>query len=381
MPFLLPFRFGGAISETDSTKMQLTNSSFSHCNATLGGSLYLRASSILSGSGVRFSGSTAQKGGAVFLDKNCTFEVTNLTAADNKARASGGAFSINERSSVILDDFLLLDNRAMSIGGAIDCQTGGRLTFHNQGVVRCNNAREGGGIYAHRCHVTIDNTWFVQNEAGVKGGAIFSLSNHNMEIYNSWGYRNKLTHGQRGRFLFLSASTLNSTYLYLRDSHSLGNVLLVTNGSRAKISHCDFPEDPKSCPLRISQGSSLEIEARKVNTPLPNGIGDLSKCREEMPHGRRMMDNNGSNNVVAATGNNGNSSGSLSATSGNSNITEKSNDRSISRNLTRTTDNNNMNATTSSNNWTTVNETNGNSAAAESESESRKRKKRVSEVS
>jgi predicted outer membrane repeat protein len=132
--------------------------------------------------GGRFSGNTANVGGAIDSETfDGTVSVTDATFINNTASGGGAIFDFNVQG-VSVTDSRFYRNQAAD-GGAIlnDSITGedlGNVTIHN------NSATDnGGGVYSIYAPIRVTGSWFSGNHAGGQGGGAYVST----EFYADFG--------------------------------------------------------------------------------------------------------------------------------------------------------------------------------------------------
>ncbi|WP_326577482.1 hypothetical protein OG889_13950 [Streptomyces sp. NBC_00481] len=129
---------------------------------TDGGTLILRHSTV--------TNSTANQGGAIFVNQGSTLEVHDSVLRDSAAQ-QGGAIYNGPRSTTLLDNTKVERNQATQFGGGI-FTAGVSLTIKKSYIGGNRAFEQGGGIYNDRAPMTISSTAIADNRAGQIGGGI-----------------------------------------------------------------------------------------------------------------------------------------------------------------------------------------------------------------
>jgi len=150
---------GGAIYANTDTLTIGAESTFSSNSAFQGGAIYNNADTITIGDGAKFSSNTAVQGGAILQNSNSELTLNNAefsqnSAAGNETQSAGGAIflGVNDKSPLTITNSLFDSNSAGVVGGA---------------VIQANGSTS---------VMTFENTSFINNTAGKEGGAIASDS-------------------------------------------------------------------------------------------------------------------------------------------------------------------------------------------------------------
>lgn len=129
---------------------------------TDGGTLILRRSTV--------TNSTANQGGAIYVNQGSTLEIYDSVLRDSAAQR-GGAISNGPGSTTLLQKTRVLGNQATELGGGI-FTAGTSLTIKNSHIGGNRAFQQGGGIYNDRAPMNISSTTIANNRAGDLGGGI-----------------------------------------------------------------------------------------------------------------------------------------------------------------------------------------------------------------
>jgi len=112
---------------------------------------------------------SARQGGGIFLAGD-THAAFGITVQQNGTQASNRTLATLQR--VVFSDLATVDDAANGTGGAL---TGAFVTLHADSCIvqNCSASQYGGGFeFVYGSDVTITNTTFAQNTAGILGGAV-----------------------------------------------------------------------------------------------------------------------------------------------------------------------------------------------------------------
>ncbi|MFG2423079.1 hypothetical protein ACGFWD_29045 [Streptomyces sp. NPDC048448] len=129
---------------------------------TDGATLILRHSTV--------TNSTANNGGAVYVNQGSTLEVHDSVLRDSAAQ-QGGAIYNGPRSTTLLDNTKVERSQATQFGGGI-FTAGVSLTIKKSYIGGNRAFGQGGGIYNDRAPLDISSTTIADNRAGQMGGGI-----------------------------------------------------------------------------------------------------------------------------------------------------------------------------------------------------------------
>jgi predicted outer membrane repeat protein len=129
---------------------------------TDGATLILRHSAV--------TNSTANQGGAIYVNQGSTLEVYDSVLRDTAAQR-GGAIYNDPRSTTLLKDTKVEGNQATQLGGGV-FTAGASLTIRNSHIDNNRAFEQGGGIYNDRAPMNISSTTIADNRAGLMGGGI-----------------------------------------------------------------------------------------------------------------------------------------------------------------------------------------------------------------
>ena len=164
---------------------------FRNGTAHTGGGLSTFKSEVHFHSSVSFTFNSAFQGGALFLDKESTFTITNVTTIEHNRALYGGGIFMGLQSTLYNFGFLSVNNNTAYVGGGIWTDFNSTLANFGQLNLQNNNATVGGGI-----GLTNGNTFVckgqlrvIGNTATITGGGIgvgfdaFIILHHSTEMY------------------------------------------------------------------------------------------------------------------------------------------------------------------------------------------------------
>ena len=186
--------FGGAIN--NSGTMTATGVRIENCRATLGGGIYNTGTMNLEDMTVYKSHATA--GGAVYNLGN--MDISGGIFKENNAQGSGGAIYSGLNSQITVSNTpRLMNNTASYYGGGLYTRGVFKTSTPNGLRIDYNNAKSGGGIYAHTDadislsgvspggpSISISN-----NTASEDGGGIYLNTGANLYLHNAFVAVNK----------------------------------------------------------------------------------------------------------------------------------------------------------------------------------------------
>ena len=129
----------------------------------------------IGGGTANITGGTAEKGGAVFVKKDKSFNACGTAFIGNKAtNGSGGA--VYSYGNVDMNNCLISGNTASDRGGALyngDDATAANLT---DTVIKNNTANYGGGVFINTGAVNLTGCTVIGNQSNNSGGGVFTAS-------------------------------------------------------------------------------------------------------------------------------------------------------------------------------------------------------------
>ncbi|WP_327413394.1 hypothetical protein [Streptomyces sp. NBC_01233] len=129
---------------------------------TDGGTLILKHSTV--------TNSTANQGGAIFVNQSSTLEMYDSVVRDS-AGQRGGAIYNGPGSTTLLQKTKVVRNQATELGGGV-FTAGVSMTIKNSHIDDNRAFQQGGGIYNDRSPLDISSTTIADNRAGQTGGGI-----------------------------------------------------------------------------------------------------------------------------------------------------------------------------------------------------------------
>lgn len=237
---------GGALQigkdENDNSSATVTDCTFSGNNAVGGGAIYVKkgASADITGTALTANTAGSTGGGAVYTEAGTTLNISDSTLSKNTVPGSGGAIYAKESAVCTIDNTVITENTAgyggaMIIYGADVRLAGGEISGNSgtsgqggaiylrqggngeQGLLDadgtifgsnvCAGGSGGGAVYVNtNSHFTAENATFDGNSA-VGGGAVFvNSSTSSFEAVNCIFNENTAT-GQGGAVYSNSSNT------------------------------------------------------------------------------------------------------------------------------------------------------------------------------
>ena len=138
-----------------------------------GGAIYVTANSTFNADNSQFYGNSAFFGGALYVDPGGTLTITNSDLHDNTIGifdGTQGGGAIYNRGTLTVDTDQLHDNHAAGAGGAILNVSPGGILVRNS-TLRHNSA-SGGGAISTQSNATVTTSTLADNTADNYGGAI-----------------------------------------------------------------------------------------------------------------------------------------------------------------------------------------------------------------
>ena len=241
--------FGGAISSCDRS------------NITVQQSLFKDNTAIYSGGAIHM---LKTRGSFV----NCTFERNSLKGLPDKL-SFGGAISSHDRSNITVQQSLFKENTATYSGGAIYIRkTRGSFvncTFERNSFKGLPDKHSFGGAICSldRSNITVQQSWFKENTATCKGGALYmrktrgSFVNCTFERNSAKGLPNKNTGG--GAIFSHDRSNITvqqSLFKYNTATWRGGAIYMLK--TRGSFVNCTFERNSlKGLPDKLSFGGAI----------------------------------------------------------------------------------------------------------------------------
>lgn len=231
-------------------------------NGGFAAGIYSRADAILAQNPVNFSidsclfnnNSTANRGGAIFLN-NTASRIANSDFTDNHANVIGGAIYIVDITGGPLFqvdlDHCNLNGNTSAFGAGIGHQgDNATFTLKNSALESNIAGTSGAGAYlgaAGIAPVLIENTTFVNNEAGAGGGFIYFMNDSELSVKGAL-FENNSTNNDGGGMYISSAGAsilIDDTEFNNNSSTGYGGgaIMLFADTSNVVISNSDFTEN------------------------------------------------------------------------------------------------------------------------------------------
>jgi predicted outer membrane repeat protein len=148
--------------------------------------------------GVTISGSTADKGGALYGVSGGELKIIDSTFENNTASSDGGAINIHNGDNATISNSVFLNNETARRGGAIYTDYTDDVTLIDSEISGNTAAGRGGGIYFAQYnynHVNIIGCTLDSNESGEYGGAVYFGESLNVVVSDTTVSNNTATGG------------------------------------------------------------------------------------------------------------------------------------------------------------------------------------------
>jgi len=139
--------------------------------STVGGGMVLRGASPLVENCRLMGNVVTYEGGGVWAAEHSTPRFLRCVFSSNRADR-GGAVFLHDSEAAFVDCRFIAD-QALFAGGGIVADAGSRLQVVDCRFEGCRAAYNGGGVYVYDSRATLDRCVFIQNAAGLSGGAIY----------------------------------------------------------------------------------------------------------------------------------------------------------------------------------------------------------------
>jgi hypothetical protein len=139
--------------------------------ATVGGGMVLRGASPLIENCRLMGNVVSYEGGGVWAVEHATPRFIRCIFSSNRADR-GGAVFLHDSDATFLDCRFISDH-ALFAGGGIVADAGSRLQVSDCRFEGCHAAYNGGGVYVYDSSASLDRCVFIQNSAGLSGGAVY----------------------------------------------------------------------------------------------------------------------------------------------------------------------------------------------------------------
>ncbi|MCG2829064.1 hypothetical protein L5462_07460 [Methanothermobacter sp. K4] len=203
---------------------------------------------------------TSRFGGAIFADSSSRVTITNSTFTQNTANSyHGGAIGALFSTVTITNTTLINNTVNLYHGGAIYAQSS-RVTITNSTLTNNTAPNLGGAIFADSSMVAIGNTT-VTNNTAPNGGAIYAHFRSTVTITNSTLTNNTATNGG-AIYIYLSCTlTMTNTTLTNNTANLAGAIIVRSCSQPAKIMFCRIFNNPDQTGLNVYADYSA-VDAR-----------------------------------------------------------------------------------------------------------------------
>ena len=148
-----------------------------------GGAVFYNVDNVVDVADCNFIGNTADKGGAVYLNRNTTGVILHSLMQGNFAGSEGGAVHMNRTIGVDVLDCAIVENEALRGGGLFSiygvdnlisgCSFRENVTSQSGANAGQSIAGYGGGLYAFGEDIQVVDCAFSSNMAGNSGGGLY----------------------------------------------------------------------------------------------------------------------------------------------------------------------------------------------------------------
>ena len=234
-------RRGGVAALLDGSTANLADAVFAESNGSASnGGAFLVHRSRLAAQNCQFNGSLAARGGFVYAE-DAVLELTASNFSGGNA-SLGGAFALEDGTTLNMRDVRMEDNEATQEGGAIYMIGGSNATVDHSQCISNKVKREGGGgcFFTESSSLTLLDSVIAENEAPkADGGAVSCRENSILSVNASEFSGNKAASG--GTISLSSGSSADIEFAYISDSQAgdSGGALFMDTAS-VDLSHCNI---------------------------------------------------------------------------------------------------------------------------------------------
>ena len=208
---------GGMFLSSGCNSTTLRGVEFIGNSAPLGGGLCTRSMHNLRLLGGSLTSNSAFRGGGLFGEDLHDVEISDLLASGNSAvggvsneeevgEVMGGALSLLRSSAIALLSSQFRSNTAVDRGGAVsavavtDLVVGNCSFVGNQQTSRKVTGIGGGALYYDECDgdLRVSEGMFSENEAGVRGSAIYSVATYTI-LVDKTAFADNIVHNYGGK--------------------------------------------------------------------------------------------------------------------------------------------------------------------------------------
>jgi len=174
--------YGGAIYIETNKDFTLTNNIFDSCSAKLGGGVYINSNKVKI-ENCKFINCYASLGGGIFINESITLKTNSFT---NCTAQEGGAIYISSNSfRVVLENCNFTNCSAETNGGAIWISAG--LNIGSDNIINkcnfygCSAVKKGGAIYKENSGSYYIATCYFEKCSATEGGALHISKDNRIE--------------------------------------------------------------------------------------------------------------------------------------------------------------------------------------------------------
>jgi hypothetical protein len=215
---------GGGIAVLGGSQISLNNVDINQNQAGVGGvlaaqgggiyavdsSIVTIAGSRITGNGQSLVGLGVARGGGIYAGSGSQLRIATSEISGNHANRGGGISAISSapsRTTVTIEDSIINNNNSQSVGGGIDVDRHVTLSLECVTISGNSAAVSGGGMSfhgaaaPHQIEANVANSVITANNAGQRGGGIYSIQGTELEIENSIVSENESAGHGGGMFL------------------------------------------------------------------------------------------------------------------------------------------------------------------------------------
>ena len=281
---------GGALTVTHSN-LEIYNSFFEKNIANIGGAIFSEAESSITINSTTFTSNYAASsnrgpcsGGALFISEQSTVIIQNCNFHNNTSEGYGGVAGVFNATLSISCSYA--DNSASKIyGGAVATFLSISLEIN---CTKFNDSKTniyGGALYLYTSNATISSSHFVNNTAGVFGGAIATWEGTSSIVVNI--DECKFSHnsaGKSGAVLYSHTNKniiiINSTFTF--NKANLYGVLMADNESSIDLQSSTFKRNEigdDGGAIFLDSKSNAVIKSSKFSNNRANDTGGAISAR------------------------------------------------------------------------------------------------------
>ena len=255
---------GGAVYVCASSNLKIAGGLITQNNAHKGGGVFTLRSDVKISGGSISNNKSRENGGGIYIATKCTFDVTGGSITNNQG-IIGGGLGFYDASGTIRN-VNISNNKAENRAGGIYATRGSDIKMYNCTVANNTGKMYAGGLYIERnSKITMNNSTFRNNEAESSGGLMASNANVDVTVNNCKFIGNKATNGDGG-----AASAMNHAVLTINSGEFRNNEAKNSGGAifirKAYLVIEDILVEENKA---VTQGGGLDIEGIDINITKP----------------------------------------------------------------------------------------------------------------